>query len=923
VTGLRIKFVYQNKGGQIDERPPRFHQEEMGVQLKFKNTRQQKLKPVQSKDETSIRNLTSRGFSHFTGEKISNSFNPVSIILSGLIFFAIAPYSSADVWSEAVILTTIFIVGGTLIFSRNSSIDSETKQLLTPFLVLAGYSFFQGLLTLFVQNRVLDRSAFLPYSFDLTTSFWCALKFLAAAIFVKIISVDCRKHSRFLIWSLIFTGNFYAACGIFRYVIQANFPETFPTFILPQLRPGIGFGTFINQNHFAYLMLMNLGLNAGLCIYGGLKKQLRLLLFIFSLLTWTAIVLTASRGGIISSFVVIAVLILAPLAGIVRNERNLAETFSFGKRLTVFIVLLAALVFAVAFIGQDRVVQRFEEIPAQFEGATDLYGYQRVDVWRATTAMIGAHSFYGVGFGGFRYAVSQYIDISGASVPQQAHNDYLELAASGGVIAFFCSIWFLYKFFRTLKRRFSESSTSFTNAARIGAVGAICGITVHNFFDFGLQLAGNWLFLAAIVSVVVYRESGDELKQSSNFSTKFFGAILLLSLSIFSLWFGLSRLENRLAKNASDNVFAQNNSVKIPFDADVFETKAFINNKFGSFGAESENLQKAIEYRPTDYVLWLKSAKNQQVQNQTTAAENSFKEAIELAPFYGEPLFYYGIFLVANNRKSEGFEELCFAFRRNPQYFGEVLALVWRETNENADEMIKLLSPQNSFEREKIIEFLLDKKAYSIIAALGCRTEDLNDGQRNDLTIKLFEKRQFFYAHQISERDCNLSNSSAVNFADGDFETGDVREGFGFGWRGGDLPETVKIGFDDETKAIGRRSFGVSFNGNSDPAQPIISQIVSVGKRQKYRLSFAYRTEKIVSGGVPLLYLILKQPDGDVIFKEINLTTEQNDWRKVSTEIETLEQTEAIEIRLARRSCGQSLCPIFGRLWLDNFTINY
>ncbi len=894
----------------------------MGVQLAIQNTLRPILKPAQSKNELNTRNLTSRGFLQFKDGKRANSFNLAAIIISGLLFLSIAPYASANVWSEAAILTTIFILEIVLIFTSNLTIDRETKQLLTPFLILAGYSFAQGLFTLFVQNRILPRSELLPYSFDLTASFWCSLKFLAAAIFIKIILIDCRKHIRFLIWSLVIIGNFYAAFGIFRYVIQANFPDVFPAFILSELRPGIGFGTFINQNHFAYLMLMNLGLNVGLCVYGNLVRQIRLVLIIFSLITWAAIVLTASRGGIISSFIVIAVLILALLAGFTRNTKHLSKKQSFGKRFAVFILLVTALIFAVVFIGQDRVVQRFENIPAQFEGATDLHGYHRIDVWRATIAIIDVHRFYGVGFGGFRYAVSPHIDISGASVPQQAHNDYLELAASGGVIAVFCGIWFLYTFFRTLKKRFSESATPFINAARIGAVCAIGGIIVHNFFDFGLQLVGNWLFLVAIASVAFYRESDGEQEQRSNYSTKFFGAILLSCASFCSFWFGFSRLENWLAKNSSDNFFAQNNSIKIPFDAESFDTKAFINNKFGSFGAETENLQKAIEYRPNDYVLWLKLAKNQQAQNQTTTAGTVFQKAIELAPFYGEPHFYYGLFLVANYRKSEGFEQLRFAFRRNPQYFDEVLALAWRETNENADETIKLLSPQNTFEKENIIEFLLDKKAYEAIAALGCREEDLDDGQRKNLVIKLFEKRQFSVAHQISERDCTLSNSSTVNLADGDFEMVNLHEGFGFGWRVGDLPETVKIGFDNEIKANGRRSFGVVFDGNSDAAQPIISQTFRVGKKHKYRLSFAYRTEKIVSGGVPFLSFSLKQPDDDVIFKEINLTTDQNDWRRFSTEIETLEQTEAIEIRLARRSCGQSPCPIFGRLWLDNFTIN-
>ena len=858
----------------------------------------------------------------------------VFIIIGVLIFCSIAPYAGADVWSEAVVLSLIFILGAISFLRQNSDTNSEIKFLAAPFFALTAYSFIQGLVTIFIQNEWLQFSAALPYSFDLTASFWSAAKFLALAIFIKIILSATRRQIEFVIWSLIFTGNFYAVFGIIRFILQAGFSQIFGWFMLPELRPGIGFGTFINQNHFAYLMLMNLGLNAGIVICGRLEINIRRLLFIFCLIIFAAIILTASRGGIISSLVVVGVLILLPKGGFFGNKSSgEREAFqskfgSFGKRLIGLAVLIIALVFGIVLIGQERVLQRFEEFPAEFQTKTNSYSFLRVDVWQATVKMIGDHPFYGVGFGGFRVAVSEYAEISGALAPREAHNDYLELVASGGAVAALCVVWFLYFFGKSLKRRISESSTPFHDAARIGAIGAFAGIGVHNFFDFGLHLIGNQLFLAALLSVAVHRKYADAKEQNNESSGRLLNENLrklvcpgfLLCATVLSVWFGYSRLENSLAKNSLDQSFARNDSAKIPFDADFYETKAFINDNSGNPAIASENLRQAIRYRPKDYGLWLNLARIENSQNQS-AAETYFREAIRLAPHYGEPYFYYGNFLVAANQKAVGFGNLRRAFERRPPYFKDVVALAWRESGENADETIKILSPLDTLEKEKLGEFLLDQKQYAAVAALVCREEDATAETRDRFVRIFLEKRQYNLANQIRRRECDLKNSLENNFADGDFETGELYEGFGFGWRVADLPETIRIGLDDENKSHGGNSLGFIFNGNSEPSQPMLSQIIVVEKNRQYQLSFDFRTEKIVTGGVPVVQLILKKHDADFVYKEIKIPLNQTDWKNSTTAIKTDAQTEAVEIRLTRQTCQQSNCPIFGRLWLDNFVL--
>ena len=852
------------------------------------------------------------------------------------MFISILAYGGAEVWTEAVILATIFNLAAGLFFRGQESVESEINKLLAPILAFALYSFLQGFLTLLDPGGISKLAAFLPYSFDLTASFWNAAKFLALALFIKVLVVNFRTNMSLLILSLIIIGNFFAVLGIVRFWLQAGFHETFGWFILPGLRPGVGFGTFLNQNHFAFLMLMTLGLNLGVCAYGKLAKNIRFVLLLFSLLVWIAIILTASRGGIISSFLVIAFSVFLPRAEPFRrnsnylNNKRRSKTFSLGKTVTGLLALAILAVVGIVLIGQERVVQRFEEIPAQFKTDVQSDAFLRLDVWRASLAMFEDHLFFGVGFGGFRYAVSPYIKISGEVVPQQAHNDYLELAASGGAIGIFCGLWFIYNLFLVLKKRLAVPTDSFEYAVRFGAIGAFAGILVHNFFDFGLQYIANWLFLAALLGIAVHNENGIS-KATDRDSTvvskykfvgwRFFAAACLLILSFLCLFFGFSRFENSLARNNPDYSDIVTNIFQLPFDADFYESRAQVAKTAGNFEIESENLKQAIRYRPKDYVLWLKFGKNRQLQNHIETAETAFRKALDLAPFYGEPYFDYGNFLIDSNRKAEGFEQLHTAFRRNPAYFNEVFARVWKESGANAEQTIRLMMPLDLPEKEKLAELLLDKTAYASVPQITCHEEDVTPMKRHELIVKLLEKRRLFYAYQIYTRNCQPLSFAENNLIDGDFESDQLEKGIGFGWRLGDLQETVRIGFDNQIYLSGSQSLGLIFNGIYESSLTLIRQVMVIEKNHSYQLTFAYRTEKITSGSLPVLQLILKQNDNDVLVKEIKLGENSGDWIKISVPIETNNQAEALEIRLTRQNCRENLCPVYGRMWLDNFIL--
>ena len=49
-----------------------------------------------------------------------------------------------------------------------------------------------------------------------------------------------------------------------------------------------------------------------------------------------------------------------------------------------------------------------------------------------------------------------------------------------------------------------------------------------------------------------------------------------------------------------------------------------------------------------------------------------------------------------------------------------------------------------------------------------------------------------------------------------------------------------------------------------------------------------------------------------------------NDWNRLSFTFKTGDKTEAVMLRIVRVSCGTEetpICPIFGSVWYDDFSI--
>jgi len=113
---------------------------------------------------------------------------------------------------------------------------------------------------------------------------------------------------------------------------------------------------------------------------------------------------------------------------------------------------------------------------------------------------IGNHPVFGVGLGGYWIAVTEHHHASGTMTPQEAHNDYLELLASSGIIGFAIGVWFAVVAFKLIRNNLRAGNRA-RNAVCFAAVIGLSGALMHSFFDFGLHLMANAIVFAVLLSL--------------------------------------------------------------------------------------------------------------------------------------------------------------------------------------------------------------------------------------------------------------------------------------------------------------------------------------------------------------------------------------------------------------------------------------
>jgi O-antigen ligase len=425
----------------------------------------------------------------------------IVIMLCVLAILSVIAYGAVDTWATALMALGCMIIVwlwmadawklGAFTFSANPI------QLGLLGLILIG-------VIQLLPLRGLDLSALLSVSPSQTLTFDANatrlavtrlviyLVFFAAALNF----INSRKRYRRVIYTVIIFGALIAMFAIFQRLVN---PENI--YGAREAVQASIFGPYVNGHHFAALMEMTLGLSLGLFYGKTVRKELRIIFLVAAVLMGAAIIMTGSRGGLLSF---IAVLGTVTIFALTNGRKKSADSNSSDKQRKLliiggafaFVVLMAGIGL---ILGGDKAVRGFG-----VDGVGSDFSTGRLHFWSIALQIFRDNFLLGGGLDSFGVAFTKYDTWNGAFRIEYAHNDYLQTLADSGVAGFICVAGFIYLLFRQGVKMISSAGDRFHRSAATGALAGCFGILLHSFFDFPLRTPANalvFLILAALAIV--------------------------------------------------------------------------------------------------------------------------------------------------------------------------------------------------------------------------------------------------------------------------------------------------------------------------------------------------------------------------------------------------------------------------------------
>lgn len=299
---------------------------------------------------------------------------------------------------------------------------------------------------------------------------------------------------RLLVRTIIIFGFLLAILGL----IQSF---TSPTRLLwmRELKEALPFGPFVNRHHFAGYMEMTLALPLGMLFAGSIERDKRFIYVFAAFMMGIALIMTNSRGGILSF--IAQIIFLVGMTGFRRGRDRSKEGHrtsgirGAALRAGLGLALILSIFAGVVMLGGEPVLNRFMGTVSSADPTTG-----RAHFWRTTLSIIRDYPLLGSGLGSFGLAFTRYDTRSGALRVEQAHNDYLQTLSDAGIVGALLGLFFIVTLFRLGLQR-TNSEDRFRRGVAVGALAGCFTVLVHSFFDFTLHTTANALLFLVVAGL--------------------------------------------------------------------------------------------------------------------------------------------------------------------------------------------------------------------------------------------------------------------------------------------------------------------------------------------------------------------------------------------------------------------------------------
>jgi len=394
---------------------------------------------------------------------------PIRFGICSLVAFSVLAHGAVETWSSSVLeiaAASLSLLWGVLTL-RERRVEIRWNWLYLPLLTLGAFALLQCLVGLSVY----------PYATKIELLKAGAYLLL---FFLSVESFQTVEQWRAFVWFLVTFGALVAILALVQYFTFHGKLYWFR--VLP---PGvIPFGPFVNHNHFAGFVELISPPGLAMLLTGAVQRDKLPLLILLCVLPIGALVLSASRGGIIS-FLAECVLLI----WVVRNRGGRKRQWLMAGGLAVVAGFLAI------WLGLGGTVERFERLTHR-----DISRDRRVSMFRDTLRIVHDHPWTGTGLGTLETVFPHYASYDDGLVVDHAHDDYLELLADTGLLGGVCMLGFVALLLWRGASNLRRATNPICRSLYAGTLVACAGLLLHSLVDFNFHIPSNallFLILAA------------------------------------------------------------------------------------------------------------------------------------------------------------------------------------------------------------------------------------------------------------------------------------------------------------------------------------------------------------------------------------------------------------------------------------------
>ena len=465
-------------------------------------------------------------------------------ILFAVVFTALA-HGAVEAWSSALLKLLIVVLG--LLWVVKIAIDRKISlfipQAALPLVCLLGLGLAQSIAWTADDGRRVSLSMDVEATRAAVTMIFCLLVvfLLAANLFNR------RSRLTGLAWFFTIYG---FAMAVFALIQHFTWNGRL-YWVRPAFQLTSAFGPFVNHNTYAGYMELLMMVPAGVFLTHAVRGPARYFCGFAAVIMALSAIVSLSRGGMIS--IVAGILFLAVMSTLVvrmwrrdrpeeevdveddpgggferahrrrhsRDRRHPSRAFSSGmvSPIIAVCVIVAAIGLGIFWLGPASVLDRVSQGKLVGDDPeSETFFSSRGLVWRDTVRMIGGNPVLGVGLGAYQTAYPIYTVRDGTLNVREAHNDYLQILADGGVVGGALALWFIFITLRDINRA-ARSRDRLMAGLGLGCGAGIFAVLVHSIFDFTLQIPSNAL-LFLLFTAVTARLGAATARSESGLATR-------------------------------------------------------------------------------------------------------------------------------------------------------------------------------------------------------------------------------------------------------------------------------------------------------------------------------------------------------------------------------------------------------------------